>query len=91
MKSSLVRIFRFSVMAASVMAGLASMTVATAAAVPGMSGQSVAEPADVAAFRQSVGGDITAVIVELKGEPGAVRNAGLGQTGQALTLSLIHI
>jgi len=87
MKSSLVRIFRFSVMAASVMAGLASMPVAAATPVPGVSGQALAEPGDVAAFRQSVGGDITAVIVELKDEPGAVRNAALEQTGQTLTFA----
>ena len=47
MKSSLVRFFTFSVMAA-----LASMTVAAATPVPGVSGQAFAEPADVAAFRR---------------------------------------
>lgn len=35
--------------------------------------QSRNEPAALARFREEVGGDVTPVLVELKGDPGAVR------------------
>lgn len=44
------------------------------------------EPADVAAFRESVGGSIKPVIVELKDEPGVLRKVALEQKGGTLAL-----
>src|SRR5688572_19713091 len=45
------------------------------------------EPADVSAFRASVGGDLTAVIVELKGEPGVLRKVAAGEKGQRMSVA----
>ncbi|HYY57879.1 MAG TPA: S8 family serine peptidase, partial [Pyrinomonadaceae bacterium] len=42
------------------------------------------EPADVAAFRQSVGGEITPVIIELRDEPGVVRKAAAEREGRQM-------
>ncbi len=42
------------------------------------------EPTDVAAFRQSVGGEITPVIIELRDEPGVVRKAAAEREGRRM-------
>ena len=47
------------------------------------------EPPDVVAFRQSVGGDITPVFVELHGEPGFRRKIAAEQQGQPLSITAI--
>ena len=44
------------------------------------------EPPDVAAFRQSVGGSITPLIIELKGEPGVIRKVNAEQQGQSVAM-----
>src|SRR5687767_2105869 len=44
------------------------------------------EPADVQAFRASVGGDLTPVIVELKGEPGVLRKVAAEEKGQRMSV-----
>ena len=43
------------------------------------------EPAHVAAFRQSVGGSITPLIIELKGEPGVLRKVAAEKEGTVLS------
>jgi hypothetical protein len=44
------------------------------------------EPADLEAFRASVGGDIKAVIIELKEEPGVLRKVASEKAGQAVSV-----
>lgn len=44
------------------------------------------EPADLAAFRQAVGGSITPLIVELKGEPGVLRKVAADKAGQPMSI-----
>lgn len=44
------------------------------------------EPRDVAAFRESVGGSIEPVIIELKDEPGVLRKVALEQKGRTMVL-----
>ena len=44
------------------------------------------ESRDVAAFRESVGGSIKPVIIELKDEPGALRKVALEKRGRAMPL-----
>jgi hypothetical protein len=48
--------------------------------------QEAKEPRELAAFRDSVGGPIKPVIVELKDEPGVLRKVGLEQKGRAMPL-----
>ncbi|HEX8490775.1 MAG TPA: hypothetical protein VF626_07145, partial [Chthoniobacterales bacterium] len=45
------------------------------------------EAPDVAAFRQSVGGSITPVIVELHGEPGVLRKIAAEKKGQVMSVA----
>ncbi|HEX8844674.1 MAG TPA: S8 family serine peptidase [Pyrinomonadaceae bacterium] len=47
------------------------------------------EQADLAAFRKSVGGEITPVIIELRGEPGVIRKVASEQSGQKLSFDQI--
>jgi hypothetical protein len=60
---------------------------ATVAAAPAVDRQNVRDEApDVAAFRQSVGGSITPLIIELKGEPGVLRKIAAEKEGQPLKM-----
>ncbi|HSH39645.1 MAG TPA: Calx-beta domain-containing protein [Chthoniobacterales bacterium] len=45
-----------------------------------------AEPADLAAFRQAVGGSITPLIVELKQQPAVLRKVAAEKVGEEMTL-----
>src|SRR5688572_9663736 len=47
------------------------------------------EPPDVAAFRQSVGGSITPLIIELKGAPGVHRKIAAEKKGAPLAMQEI--
>ena len=44
------------------------------------------DPPEVAAFRQAVGGAITPLMIELKGDPGVVRKAAAEGEGQTMSL-----
>ncbi|MBA2733026.1 MAG: protease inhibitor I9 family protein, partial [Acidobacteria bacterium] len=44
------------------------------------------DPADLVAFRESVGGDIKAVIVELSGEPGVLRKVAAEKEGRRMSV-----
>ena len=46
--------------------------------------QEAKEPRELAAFRESVGGPVKPVIVELKDEPGVLRKVALEQKGRAM-------
>jgi hypothetical protein len=61
---------------------LRAQTSSKAAVVPG-------EAQDVAAFRQAVGGSITPLIIELKGEPGVLRKLAAEKKGEPLALQQI--
>jgi hypothetical protein len=47
------------------------------------------ESPEVAAFRKSVGGSITPVIVELKGEPGVIRKVNLEERGESVSMESV--
>ena len=47
------------------------------------------EPAEVAAFRQSVGGSITPLVIELKGEPGVLRKVAAEREGNTMAVAEI--
>jgi hypothetical protein len=55
---------------------------AKAAANAQTAGSAQSEPADVAAFRKLAGGEITPVIIELRGEPGVLRKVAAEREGQ---------
>src|SRR6185436_1408075 len=52
----------------------------------GQSPQDLKEPRDVAAFRESVAGDIRAVIIELKDAPGVLRKIAAKQAGNTMSV-----
>jgi Subtilase family len=63
---------------------------AAVAVAPAVGNQTVpGEAPDVAAFRQSVGGSITPLIIELKGEPGVLRKLAAEKKGGPLALQQI--
>ena len=59
---------------------------ATAPSIPALSSD---EPADLAAFRASVGGSITPMIVELRDEPGVLRKVAEEQQGRTMSVEAL--
>jgi hypothetical protein len=61
-----------------------------AVGAPAVDQQTVRDDApDVAAFRQSVGGSITPLVIELRGEPGVLRKIAADKEGKSMSVAQI--